>query len=78
LSVSERFTVSFFSFRSTSSRARLNRAQSDLRKINRRIDVVRKSDQDGELKRQQVDRLRAIKNQIQRALGEKVLEARAS
>jgi hypothetical protein len=56
----------------------LNRAQSDLRKINRRIDVVRKSNQDGELKRQQLDRLRAIKNQIQRLLGEKVLEARAS
>jgi len=59
-------------------RTRLNRAQSDLRKINRRIEVVRKSDQDGELKRQQVDRLRAIKNQIQRALGEQVLKARAS
>jgi len=40
--------------------------------------VVRKSNQDGELKRQQLDRLRAIKNQIQRLLGEKVLEARAS
>ena len=59
-------------------RTQLNRAQSDLRKINRRIDVMRRSDQPAGLKRQQIDRLRAIKNQIQRALGTKVIEARAS
>jgi len=58
-------------------RLRLNRAQSDLRKINRRIDVVRKSGQDGELKRQQIDRMRAIKNQIQRFLGAQVLKAQS-
>jgi len=55
----------------------LNRAQSRLRKINQQIDLVRRSSLDGELKRQRIDRLNAIKNQIQRALGESVLEARA-
>jgi hypothetical protein len=59
-------------------RTQLNRAQSDLRKINRRIDVIRRSDQPAGLKRQRIDRLRAIKNQIQRALGTKVIEARSS
>jgi len=58
-------------------RTPLNRAQSRLRGINRRIDVIRRSDMDGELKRSQIDRMRAVKNQIQRALGERVTEARA-
>jgi len=56
----------------------LNRAQRRLTKVNKRIDIIRKSDIDGELKRQRIDRLRAVKNQIQRALGERVMEARAS
>jgi len=58
-------------------RTPLNRAQRRLRDINRKIDVIRRADLDGELKRQQIDRLRAIKNQIQRAMGERVLEARS-
>ena len=58
-------------------RLRLNRAQSHLRNINRIIDVVRKSDQDGEIKRQKIDRMRAIKNQIQRFLGAQVLKAQS-
>jgi len=56
----------------------LNRAQRRLTRVNKRIDIIRKSDIDGELKRQRIDRLRAVKNQIQRALGERVMEARAS
>lgn len=55
----------------------LNRAQSRLRSINQQIDIIRRSNLDGEVKRQRIDRLRAVKNQIQRALGERVLEARA-
>lgn len=58
-------------------RTPLNRAQRRLREINRKIDVVRRANLDGEVKRQQIDRLRAIKNQIQRALGERVEQARA-
>lgn len=58
-------------------RAPLNRAQRRLRDINNRIDIIRRSGLDGKLKRQQIDRLRAIKNQIQRALGGRVIDARA-
>lgn len=56
----------------------LQRAQTRLRRINQQIDVIRKSNLDGEIKRQRIDRLNAVKNQIQRALGERVLEARSS
>jgi len=59
-------------------RTPLNRAQRRLRELNKRIDVIRRSNLDGEVKRQRIDRLRAIKNQIQRALGERVMEARSS
>ncbi|GEK48424.1 hypothetical protein HPA02_27070 [Bisbaumannia pacifica] len=55
----------------------LNRAQRRLRSINQQIDIIRRSSLDGEVKRQRIDRLNAVKNQIQRALGERVLEARA-
>ncbi|MBR9770055.1 MAG: hypothetical protein GYB54_02870 [Gammaproteobacteria bacterium] len=55
----------------------LNRAQRRLSDINKRIDLIRRSRIDGELKRQRIDRLSAVKNQIQRALGERVLEARS-
>ncbi|MDR5867916.1 LPD38 domain-containing protein [Halomonas koreensis] len=58
-------------------RTPLNRAQRRLNTVNKRIDMIRRSNLDGEIKRQRIDRLRAIKNQIQRALGERVLEARA-
>lgn len=51
-------------------RPTLNRAQSRLRKVNQQMDMVRRSNLSGEEKRQRMDRLRAIKNQIQRALGE--------
>ncbi len=59
-------------------RTPLNRAQRRLSTINKRIDLVRQSSISGELKRQRIERLQAIKNQIQRALGERVLEARAA
>ncbi|MGS2743616.1 LPD38 domain-containing protein [Halomonas sp. LS-001] len=59
-------------------RTPLNRAQRRLSTINKRIDLVRKSSMSGELKRQRIERLQAIKNQIQRALGERVLEARVA
>lgn len=58
-------------------RPALNRAQADLRKINNQMDLIRRSKIDGELKRQRMDRLRAVKNQIQKALGQQVLEAKA-
>ncbi|TFH85280.1 hypothetical protein EQG41_18375 [Billgrantia azerbaijanica] len=54
----------------------LNRAQRRLNAINKQIDIIRRSSIDGEIKRQRIDRLRAVKNEIQRALGEKVREAR--
>jgi len=56
----------------------LNRAQTRLRKVNKQMEVIRRSDMDGELKRQRLDRLRAVKNQIQRALGGRIQEVRAS
>ncbi|GAA0586798.1 LPD38 domain-containing protein [Halomonas salifodinae] len=54
----------------------LNRAQRRLRTINQRIDIIRRSSLDGEIKRQRIDRLQAVKVQIQRALGERILDAR--
>ncbi|MGQ7248303.1 LPD38 domain-containing protein [Halomonas sp. V046] len=54
----------------------LNRAQRRLSGLNKQIDLIRRSSIDGELKRQRIDRLSAMKNQIQRALGKRVLEAR--
>ncbi|WP_052384078.1 LPD38 domain-containing protein [Litchfieldella xinjiangensis] len=59
-------------------RPALNRAQSRLRTVNQQMDIIRRSNLDGDLKRQRIDRLNAVKNQIQRALGERILEARAS
>lgn len=59
-------------------RTRLNRAQSRMGKLNKRIDQIRRADLDGSLKRQRIDRIRAIKNQIQRALADQVIEAKAS
>lgn len=55
----------------------LNRAQRRLNTINQQVDIIRRSNLDGEVKRQRIDRLNAVKNQIQRALGEQVQEARA-
>jgi hypothetical protein len=57
-------------------RRSLNRAQSKLRDINKQIDVIRRADMDGELKRQKLDRLRAIKNKIQKVMSTRVMEAR--
>ncbi|MHB0775437.1 hypothetical protein [Halomonas sp. WWR20] len=59
-------------------RPALNRAQSRLRTVNQQMDLIRRSNLGSEEKRQRMDRLRAVKNQIQRALGERVQEARAS
>ncbi|WP_447926110.1 LPD38 domain-containing protein [Vreelandella sp. EE27] len=50
----------------------LNRAQRRLSTINQRIDLVRRSNPDAEVKRQRIDRLSAVKNQLQRALGERL------
>ncbi|MGM0783913.1 MAG: LPD38 domain-containing protein [Pseudomonadota bacterium] len=55
----------------------LSRAQRKLSRINKQIDIIRRSNLDGEIKRQRIDRLTATKNQIQRALGERVQEVRA-
>ncbi|TDX29090.1 hypothetical protein DFO67_108134 [Modicisalibacter xianhensis] len=59
-------------------RPALNRAQAKLRKVNQQMDMVRRSNLGSEEKRQRMDRLRAVKNQIQQALGERVQEARAA
>ncbi|QEM81719.1 LPD38 domain-containing protein [Halomonas binhaiensis] len=56
----------------------LNRAQRRLGTLNKQIDFIRKSALSSEEKRQRIDRLQAIKNQVQRALGEHVLEVRAA
>ena len=58
-------------------RRALNRAQSRLRGLNQQIELIRKSDIDGALKRQRIDRVRAIKNRIQKVMGEKVLKAKS-
>jgi len=58
-------------------RRALNRAQSRLRGLNQQIELIRKSDIDGALKRQRIDRVRAIKNRIQKIMGEKVLKAKS-
>ncbi|WP_404466274.1 LPD5 domain-containing protein [Vreelandella aquamarina] len=55
----------------------LNRAQRRLNTINQQVDIIRRSNFDGEVKRQRIDRLNAVKNQVHRALGEQVQEARA-
>lgn len=56
----------------------LNRVQSDLGKINKRMDLVRRSNVSAELKRQRLDRLRAIKNRMQEVMAKKIQEAKAS
>lgn len=53
-------------------------AQRKLNTVRKQIDAVRRSDLDGELKRQRIDRLTAVKNRIQQILGEKILEQRAA
>nr|WP_299241355.1 LPD38 domain-containing protein [uncultured Halomonas sp.] len=58
-------------------RPALNRAQARLRKVNQQMELVRRSNVDGELKRQRLDRLRAVKNQVQKVMGKQVQEARA-
>ncbi|WP_277810699.1 LPD38 domain-containing protein [Chromohalobacter canadensis] len=56
----------------------LNRAQSRMNTLNKRIDLIRRSNVDGELKRQRIDRLRAIKNQIQQTLAGRITQARSN
>jgi hypothetical protein len=55
----------------------LNRAQRRLNTIRNQVDIIRRSNLEGEIKRQRIDRLTAVKNQIQRALAERVQEVRA-
>ncbi|WP_110647617.1 LPD38 domain-containing protein [Salinicola peritrichatus] len=56
----------------------LMKAQRDLGKIRAQMDAIRRSDLDGDLKRQRLDRLTAVRNRIQQVLGEKILEQRAA
>lgn len=56
----------------------LMRAQRKLNGLRKQIDAIRRSDIDGELKRQRIDRLNAVRNRVQQVLGEKVLEQRAA
>nr|WP_255702058.1 LPD38 domain-containing protein [Salinicola sp. DM10] len=55
----------------------LMRAQRKLNDVRKQIEAIRRSNLDGELKRQRIDRLTALKNRIQQILGEKILEQRA-
>lgn len=55
----------------------LQRAQTQLRTINSQMDIVRRSNLAPELKRQRLDRLMAMRNQIQRTLGQQVDRVRA-
>lgn len=55
----------------------LNRAQRKLSTINKRIDLIQRSDMDGALKRQRIDRLQAVKVQTQRALAQRVIDIKA-
>ena len=59
-------------------RKALNRTQSRLRTIKSQEEIIRRSDMPPEVKRQRIDRLRAIRNQLQRIAGERILDARAS
>lgn len=56
----------------------LNRAQRELGKINKQMDMIRRSNLSGEVKRQRMDRLRAVKNQLQEVWGKKILDIRAA
>ena len=59
-------------------RPALNRAQRRLSTLNQRIEIIQRSNLDGEIKRQRIDRLQAMKVQIQRMQAERILEARAN
>lgn len=56
----------------------LQRAQTQLRTINNQMDTVRRSALAPELKRQRLDRLMAMRNQLQRTLGQQVDRARSN
>ena len=56
----------------------LNRAQTQLSTFNKQIDIIRRSNIGGELKRQRIDRIQEKKRIIQRTWGERVLQARAT
>ncbi|MGP9645166.1 LPD38 domain-containing protein [Halomonas sp. AOP30-A1-24] len=57
-------------------RPALNSAQTRLRTIGQQIEETQRSALSAEEKRQRIDRYRAIRNQIQKALGERVEQAR--
>lgn len=59
-------------------RPALNRAQRRLSTLNQRIEIIQRSNLDGEIKRQRIDRLQAMKVQIQRMQAERILDARAN
>jgi hypothetical protein len=56
----------------------INRAQSALSKYNKQIDIIRRSNIGGELKRQRIDRIQAKKAQLQRIWGERIQDARTT
>lgn len=59
-------------------RPALNRAQRRLSTLNQRIEIIQRSNLDGEIKRQRIDRLQAMKVQIQRMQAERILDARTN
>ncbi|MCL7941230.1 LPD5 domain-containing protein [Halomonas sp. ATCH28] len=56
----------------------LNRAQRQLSKYNKQIDMIRRSNVGGDLKRQRIDRIQEKKRIIQRTWGEQLQRAKAS
>ena len=59
-------------------RAILNRVQRKLSEVNNAIQQVRRLEASSEYKRRELDRLRAIKNRIQEAVGKKMEGLNAS
>ena len=59
-------------------RTGLNRAQRQLSTFNKQIDMIRRSDVGGELKRQRIDRIQEKKRILQRTWGERILQARTT
>lgn len=59
-------------------RIALNRVQRNLSDINKAMDRVRKMTASSEYKRREMDRLRAIKNRMQEAVGKRLEQAEAS
>ena len=59
-------------------RKALNRTQSRLRTLKSQEEIIRRSDMPPEVKRQRIDRLRTIRNQLQRVAGKRIEQARVN